>query len=88
MATEDQIDQLADTEGSATDALFLDLMATHHAGGLHMSETAGREARFDDVRELADRMTRNQSIEINEYAMTAEREGLPLARYRTFMKGR
>ena len=78
MATEDQIDQLADTEGSATDALFLDLMATHHAGGLHMSETAGREARFDDVRELADRMTRNQSIEINEYAMTAEREGLPV----------
>ena len=78
MATEDQIDQLADTEGSATDAMFLDLMAKHHAGGLHMSEIAGREARFDHVRELADRMTRNQSIEINEYAMTAEREGLPV----------
>ena len=76
MATEDQIDQLADAEGSAADALFLELMAKHHAGGLHMSETAGREAKFDDVRELADRMTRNQSIEINEYSMTAEREGL------------
>jgi uncharacterized protein (DUF305 family) len=78
MATEDQIDQLADTEGSATDAMFLELMAEHHAGGLHMSETAGREGHLDHVRELADRMTRNQSIEINEYAMTAEREGLPV----------
>jgi uncharacterized protein (DUF305 family) len=78
LATEDQIDQLADTEGRDTDALFLELMAKHHAGGLHMSETAGREAHFDHVRELADRMTRNQSIEINEYAMTAEREGLPV----------
>lgn len=78
MASEDDIDALADTEGSATDAMFLELMAEHHAGGLHMSETAGREAKYDHVRELADRMTRNQSIEINEYAMTAEREGLPV----------
>jgi uncharacterized protein (DUF305 family) len=78
MATEDEIDALADSEGSAADAMFLDLMAEHHLGGLHMSEAAGRETRSDHVRELANRMTRNQSIEINEYAMTAEREGLPV----------
>lgn len=78
MATEDEIDALADTEGSATDAMFLELMAAHHAGGLHMSQVAGSEAKHDHVRELADRMTRNQSIEINEYAQTAEREGLPV----------
>jgi uncharacterized protein (DUF305 family) len=78
MATEDQIDRLADSHGRDADALFLELMADHHAGGLHMSETAGSEARFDHVRELADRMTRNQSIEINEYAETAQREGLPV----------
>jgi len=78
MQSEEEIDRLADSEGREADALFLELMAEHHAGGLHMSQTAGREARFDHVRELADRMTRNQSIEINEYAMTAEREGLPV----------
>jgi uncharacterized protein (DUF305 family) len=78
MASEDQIDELADTEGRDTDAMFLGLMAEHHAGGLHMSEYASREAHADHVRELAERMTRNQSIEINEYAMTAEREGLPV----------
>jgi uncharacterized protein (DUF305 family) len=78
MATEDEIDALADTEGTDTDAMFLDLMAAHHAGGLHMAQTAAVEADSDHVRALAERMSRNQAIEINEYARTAERLGLPV----------
>lgn len=78
MASEDQIDALADTEGRDTDAMFLDLMATHHAGGLHMAQVAATQAESDHVRALAERMSRNQAIEINEYARTAERLGLPV----------
>jgi uncharacterized protein (DUF305 family) len=78
MATEDDIDRLADTEGSDTDALFLELMATHHAGGLHMAQVAATQAKSDHVRILAERMSRNQAIEISEYARTAERLGLPV----------
>jgi uncharacterized protein (DUF305 family) len=78
MASEDDIDRLADTEGRDTDALFLELMANHHAGGLHMAQTAAADADADHVRALAERMSRNQAIEINEYARTAERLGLPV----------
>jgi uncharacterized protein (DUF305 family) len=51
-------------------------MAIHHAGGLHMAQYAAANADDEDVRELAERMVYNQSIEINEYAQTAERLGL------------
>ena len=56
-------------------ALFLDLMADHHRGGLHMSEYAFANAGDGDVQELAARIARNQAGEINEYRALAERNG-------------
>ncbi|MGH9210094.1 MAG: DUF305 domain-containing protein [Acidimicrobiales bacterium] len=78
MATPAQMDELRDARGAEADAQFLELMAAHHAGGLHMAQYAALNAGDDDVQELAERMVYNQSIEINEYARTAERLGLPV----------
>lgn len=78
MIPEDQVDELREAEGAEADALFLELMAEHHVGGIHMGEYAAEHADDHDVRELAARMARNQAIEINEYALTAEQLGLPV----------
>jgi uncharacterized protein (DUF305 family) len=78
MIPEERVDELREAEGSAADSLFLELMAEHHVGGLHMAEYAAENADDHDVRRLAMQMARNQAIEINEYAMTAERLGFDL----------
>jgi uncharacterized protein (DUF305 family) len=67
MATEEQIDELADAEGTAADELFLELMIGHHEGGVHMANEAA--SRTDDARlkELAEIIARNQELEIEEY---------------------
>lgn len=78
MATEEQMAEMRAARGAEADALFLELMAAHHVGGVHMAEFAESEADDESVRELAARMAYNQAVEINEYAMTAERLGLPV----------
>lgn len=65
----------APDDGDA-DALFLELMAEHHRGGIHMADYAADNASDPGARALAARMARNQAIEVNEYARTAERLGL------------
>jgi uncharacterized protein (DUF305 family) len=77
MISDDRLDELEESEGREADALFLELMAEHHRGGLHMAEYAAEHADDGDVRDLAARMWRDQAIEINEYAAAAERLGLP-----------
>ena len=73
--TDEQLDQLQAASGAELDAMFLDLMADHHRGGLHMSEYAFGNAGDAGVRELAARIARNQAGEINEYRALAERNG-------------
>lgn len=75
LLTDEQMDQLRDAEGADLDELFLDLMAEHHRGGLHMATYAAENASDADVRELAARIARNQAKEINEYRMLADRLG-------------
>jgi uncharacterized protein (DUF305 family) len=75
LLSDQQIDELRAAEGSALDALFLDYMAEHHRGGLHMAEYAARRAGDDGVRELASRVARTQAGEINDYRALAERNG-------------
>ena len=75
LLTDEQLDQLKAASGAELDALFLDLMAEHHRGGLHMAEYAAVNAGDADVRELAARIARNQAGEINEYRALAERNG-------------
>lgn len=78
LLTDEQLDQLRDARGAELDALFLDLMADHHRGGLHMAEYAFAHAGDEDVQELAARIARNQAGEINEYRALAERNGYPI----------
>jgi uncharacterized protein (DUF305 family) len=73
--TDDQIDELDEARGEEADSLFLELMAEHHRGGLHMAQYAAANADDDGVRELAARMARNQAQEINEYRGPARRLG-------------
>src|SRR3546814_20704656 len=73
LATEEQIAHLQDTEGLAADALFLELMAEHHRGAVHMAAYAAKNAASADVRALARQMARNQAIASNTFSQTTER---------------
>jgi uncharacterized protein (DUF305 family) len=64
MATEAQLDELQAATGPEADALFVELMAAHHEGGIHMAEFAAEHAHRADVRGLAERMAVNQRGEI------------------------
>jgi uncharacterized protein (DUF305 family) len=77
MIDDQRLTELDAAEGRAADALFLELMAEHHRGGLHMAEYAAEHAEDEAVRDMAARLWRGQAMEINEYAMAAERLGLP-----------
>jgi uncharacterized protein (DUF305 family) len=78
MATEEELDALRDARGTDADALFFELMARHHVGGIHMAEYAAENAGTSDVRNFAAIVGRNQAIEVNEFAQTVERLGLPV----------
>lgn len=78
MASDEQIDALQAATGSDADALFLELMAEHHAGGIHMSLYAAEHASTSRARSFAATLAHNQAVEVNEYASLAERLGLPI----------
>ena len=69
-------DFLGEASADDREMLFLELMASHHRGGLHMAQEGAELASDDSVAALADRIARNQAGEINEYRMTAEARGL------------
>jgi uncharacterized protein (DUF305 family) len=75
LLTQSELDEIGAARGAELDALFLEKMAQHHRGGLHMAQTAATRADDDDVAALAARMERNQAGEINEYRQTAEAKG-------------
>jgi uncharacterized protein (DUF305 family) len=77
MATPTQLQQLKDARGTDADALFLELMAEHHRGGVHMATYAYEHAGSSAVRTWAQRMAYNQAVEINEFRRMAQRQGIP-----------
>lgn len=76
LASEQEMDALGELSGRDVDALFLQLMQDHHAGGVHMAEYAADHASNAFVRDLAARMARNQAIEIRELDKTRLELGL------------
>jgi uncharacterized protein (DUF305 family) len=76
MATEEELARLREARGRAADALFVTLMQEHHRGGVHMAEYAAEHASSKFVRTLAERMARNQRIEIEELEQARSRAGL------------
>ena len=78
LLTDEQLAEIRAARGAELDALFLERMAEHHRGGLHMAQAGEERAEDDDVAELAARIGRNQAGEINEYRLTAQDLGLPI----------
>ena len=77
MASDDELDRIGDTAGAEADALFLALMKDHHRGGVEMASAAAADVADASVRALAQRIARNQAIEINELEATRVDLGLP-----------
>ena len=73
MASPEQLEALEAATGAEFDRLFLELMQTHHVGGAHMAEYAAANAADPKIRQLADRMARNQRAEANEYQGVLDR---------------
>jgi len=66
MATEAELDELGASSGTAADQRFVELMAEHHRGGIHMAEVAAADAANDEVRAMAAAMAASQAEEIGE----------------------
>lgn len=77
MATDDQLQELAASSGTAADELFVELMVAHHEGGVHMAERAAEEASLDKVRSMARSMVVGQRGEIAELRGELESAGEP-----------
>jgi uncharacterized protein (DUF305 family) len=75
MATEQELELLRAARGRDADALFLQLMITHHRGAIHMASYAVDHADDADVRRLARRIVHNQQLEIEELQYTEGRLG-------------
>jgi uncharacterized protein (DUF305 family) len=75
MASQDALDQLAAATGADTDRQFLELMRTHHQGGVHMADYEAQHGSNERVRALAARVAEYQRVEVNEYTMLMQKLG-------------
>ncbi len=76
LASDEQMAALRGADGAEADRLFLELMATHHLGGVDMGLAAAERAGDQWVADLASRQARNQIIEINEFIVASDSTGL------------
>lgn len=65
MATPAQLDALRAATGTAFDALFLQLMITHHQGALTMAGEIQLKGKDPRIQEIADEVIAEQTAEIN-----------------------
>ncbi|RAY17327.1 DUF305 domain-containing protein [Actinomadura craniellae] len=74
MATREQLDELEHAQGRAAETLFLDLMITHHRGGVSMARAVLSRTGRPEVLRLARSMVEGQQSEIDLMTrMRAER---------------
>lgn len=66
LASQDELNALAASDGDEASIHFATLMIEHHEGGLHMAEYVRDAGRNDDVRAFASSMIRGQGAEIAE----------------------
>jgi uncharacterized protein (DUF305 family) len=66
MMSEDEMGDLAAAEGSAFDAMFLEMMIEHHEGAVTMGEVQRADGQNTDARELAEEIIDTQQEEIDE----------------------
>lgn len=66
LATQDDLQSLADATGTEADVMFVQLMTAHHQGGIDMAEHAAEHAGTAEVRLMAEQMASGQQEEIIE----------------------
>ena len=77
LATNAQMDQLANARGQELNDLFTRLMILHHEGGVHMAEYAAAHASTETVRSWATAMADGQRGEISELNRWRVQHDLP-----------
>ena len=75
MASPDALDQLDAATGTDTDRQFLELMRTHHQGGVHMADYEAQHGSNERVRALASQIAEYQRVEVNEYTQLMQKLG-------------
>ena len=75
MATREELNQLAATQGVEADALFIQLMIPHHRSGVVMAEAAAEQAKTEIVRNLAQGMAEAQQAEIEYMQQLLQEKG-------------
>lgn len=65
MATEEDLQQLRESQGPEAERLYLDMMIDHHRGGVQMAQAALDAATTVQVRDLAGKLIESQSSEID-----------------------
>lgn len=75
MATTAQLNELREAEGLAVDRLFLELMTTHHLGGLHMVDAVLDRSDNPQVTSLAELMRAGQAKEMQDMSALQEEVG-------------
>lgn len=76
MANDAELTAFRNAEGADADAMFLALMADHHAGGVAMAQAAADMASDPWVIDTAERMAQIQASEIFEMEYAREAAGL------------
>jgi uncharacterized protein (DUF305 family) len=76
MQTPERLQELADARGPEADKLFFEIMTDHHLGGVHMADHAAANGARQDIIDFAEAVSRNQRIEVVEYAGAMQRLGL------------
>lgn len=64
MASEEQMQQLRNSEGREFDQLFSELMITHHRGGIQMAQSFSQRGRNSELIEMEQQMIETQQHEI------------------------
>ncbi len=64
MASDADLDQLANAQGDAFDREFLTLMTAHHTGAIEMAETEIADGKSPEAKELAQQIIDAQQAEI------------------------
>jgi uncharacterized protein (DUF305 family) len=76
MQTPERLAELAQARGADADRLFFEIMTDHHLGGVHMADHAAANGAREEITDFAASVSRNQRIEVVEYAGAMERLGL------------
>lgn len=65
LASESDLDKLLASSGVAADQLFVELMTSHHEGGIQISQYAAEHANVIEVRRFASAIVEGQTSEID-----------------------